>query len=180
MTYVAWIALKKHWKKLQWSVWYNSSQHVSSFFLQRGVSPPHLLPFLWLTALTHPTVPLAQWTHPPPSCPLFDLCQAPFFTSTCCSSTLIECRRVVGRRFYWPQGCLFPQVSSTQNNKASDPSTPAAKARVSPRHVHPHTRGHPPTFSHYMHRPSYIHPPRRNSLVSDSNLSFVEMTVFCL
>ena len=37
------------------------------------------------------------------------------------------------------RGCLSSQVSSTPNNKTSDPCAPAAKARVSPHHLHPHT-----------------------------------------
>lgn len=36
-------------------------------------------------------------------------------------------------------GWLSPQVSSTQNNKTSDPSALATKAKVSPTHWHPHT-----------------------------------------
>lgn len=50
-------------------------------------------------------------------------------------------------RLYWPEGCLSPQVTSTQNNKA-DPSTPASKARVSPYHLHPDART-PPIFTHH-------------------------------
>lgn len=44
---------------------------------------------------------------------------------------------------------MSPQVSSTPNNKTSDPSTPAAKARVSSYHLHPQT-SHTSTLSHLL------------------------------
>lgn len=113
-------------------------------------------------ALTHTPIWLAQLhtytfnlSHPS-----FNQLPSPFTLTFTCSPTPIVLWHVVGQRLYWPGGSLSSQVSSTQNNKASDPSTPATKARVSPYHLHPHTQGRPPTFSHYMYQPFYIHPHR--------------------
>lgn len=74
---------------------------------------------------------------------------------------------VVGWRLYWPGGWLSPQVSSTPNNKTSDPSNPAAKARVSPcHHIHPHSSNSPQTSSRFLslslslQTPAILHQPR--------------------
>lgn len=74
-------------------------------------------------------------------------------------------------------GWLSPQVSSTPNNKTSDPSTPAAKARVSPCHWHPHTPVHSPFCMH-----SSQAPPAQHLEQQHSTLLFIPTCtcIFCL
>lgn len=127
----------------------SSCYYDDVFHLKSDASLALTPAFIWLVQqLTHTFSPLPfnllPPCHPPPHPPALAPCCVVVFS-------WLEVVLTTG-------GACPLQVSSTPNNKTSDPSNPAAKARVSPYHLHPHTQYILPASLciHRAHCPLYI------------------------